>query len=100
MAKARKPKKREAGQQIKTKTKKQKRSGIYAKAHHSLPVIRLQTPVNPKAPFEGMTEMRRAFEAIAAGPRPTGLARRILRRMALPRRGRYTTGGWRVLKGE
>ena len=91
MAKRAKAKERKADAPRKTKTPKGRRSGIFAAAHHSMPVIRLQTPNDKPVPFRGVTVMRAAFEDMFY--RGKQIARSLR-----SKRGTYTSSGWQVLR--
>lgn len=83
----------------KTKTPKNRRAGNHAAAHHTLPVVHLQTPISDKpSEFHGMTEIRRAFLSMEVPPgRQSPLVRRLLRRLQ-GYAGTYLTRGYRILR--
>lgn len=82
----------------KTTTKKSRRYGIYAKAHHNTTVVRLQTPVRAtNARYRVLTVMREAFEALPATKQTADhdLFPSIVKALK-SNAGTYTAANWRV----
>lgn len=80
----------------KTTTPKQRRSGINAKQHHRIPVVRLQTPTPTRVPFTVESTMRVAFMEAEVPEKGTKLVGRIIRSLKRGR-GTFNVQGWRVI---